>query len=96
MRKIILYKLNPDGTIPDFIDEGGFYPTQNAKWQDMILVGITILNYDQVPIQEFVTKNDLQVYLQNTFAELQVPDFTTGEKKPFDPVSAANYLWAKL
>ena len=96
MRKIILYKLNSDGTIPDFIDEGGFYPTQEAKWQEMILVGITISNYDQVPIQEFLAKNDLQVYLKNTFEALQVLDFTTGDKKLFDPVIAANYLWAKL
>ena len=96
MKKIILYKLNSDGTIPDFIDEGGFYPTQEASWQEMILVGITISNYDEVPLQEFVTKIDLQNYLENTFQELQVLDFATGEKKPFDPKSSADYLWAKL
>lgn len=96
MRKIILYKLNSDGTIPDFIDEGGFYPTQEANWQEMILVGITISNYDEVPLQEFVTKIDLQNYFENTFQELQVLDFATGEKKPFDPALAADYLWAKL
>ena len=62
----------------------------------MILVGITISNYDEVPLQEFVTKIDLQNYLENAFQELQVPDFATGEKKLFDPVLAADYLWAKL
>jgi len=96
VRKMILYKLNPDGTIPDFIDEGGFYPTQEADWQEMILVGITISNYNELPIVEFLTKNDLQMYLENTFKELEVPDFLTGDKKPFDPTSAADYLWAKL
>lgn len=96
MKKIILYKLNSDGTIPDFIDEGGFYPTQESNWQEMILVGITISLYDKVPIQEFLTKNDLQVYLGNTFVGLQVPDPLTQKKKPFDAVTAADYLWAKL
>ncbi len=96
MRKIILYKLNPDGTIPDFIDDGGFYPTQDANWQDMILVGITITNYNQTPIKEFLTKIDLLTYLKSTFEKLEVLDFATGEKKPFDAISAADYLWAKL
>lgn len=41
--KIVTYTLNQDGTIPEFIVRGGYFPVQNnmESPQDFNLVGIT-------------------------------------------------------
>ena len=62
--RIILYNLESDGTIPTYIDDGGYLakPNENSSPQDFDLVGATIENSTQTGLREFETKQDLDDY----------------------------------
>lgn len=40
-KKVISYKLNSDGSIPDFVEEGGYLPKNPENISTMILIGIS-------------------------------------------------------
>ena len=88
--KIILYTLNVNGTIPDYVSDGGYFPTASElSWpQDLALLGIA----DDAAVQDAIP------------SEIALHDYVAGisagwvdvEGEPFDSAAAASWLWARL
>ena len=88
--KIIIYTLNTDGTVPEYVIDGGYFPTdsQLPHPKDLFLVGIANENalQDAIP-----TQIDLQNYLESINE-----GWVDVEDQPFNSDEAASWLWAKL
>ena len=88
--KIIIYTLNTDGTVPEYVIYGGYFPTdsQLPQPQDFFLVGIANENAFQDAIP---TQIDLQNYLESISE-----GWVDIEGQPFNSDEAASWLWDKL
>lgn len=62
--KVIKYILNEDGTIPDFIVDGGYFPVSNSGLspQDLDFVGMTL---DEGHNDDFIDAGSLTAYVDN-------------------------------
>ena len=62
--KIIKYTLLEDGTIPLYVNDGGYFIklNNNQSPQDYDMLGIT---YDESKIEEFNTKLELENYVKS-------------------------------
>jgi hypothetical protein len=89
--KIIKYTLNENGTIPDYIIDGGYFSVQNdlPQPQDFDLVGVAS---DDAPQQEFLNKNELLEYITNK--NLSFKNTITGEDISLETM--CDYVWNKL
>lgn len=102
--EVIKYRLTRDGTIPDFLylgDDGvgGAYVTSDptaSSPQDMVMVGIAndgaTGSFEIIP-----SKAALLYYLQSISTGWTQPNLADpeGDPIPFDPVAAADYVWAR-
>lgn len=89
--KLIIYTLNEDGTIPDYVLDGGYWPCPNEKIspQDIDLIGVAL---DSAIESSFVNKEELIAY-----GESKGLAYTDSESNEFISVeSLADYLWAKV
>lgn len=95
--KIVSYKLNSNGTIPDFIQDGGYFPSA-PTWQEMTLLGITVAGATipaETPI--YTSKEEIITYLNTYTSGLREIDSMTKEDKGlWSQSDAADFLWAKL
>ena len=64
-KKVISYKLTSEGTIPDFVEDGGYYPSA-PTWQEMVLVGVS-KDGATLPaeVDVYETEADLLAYLES-------------------------------
>ena len=94
--KIIKYNLEANGTIPTYIDDGGYFPkaNSNASPQDWDLIGATTDGSDETGLGELANKAAIKSYLDS-----YTGDWTdrndAGEEVAFDQDAAATALWAK-
>lgn len=94
-KKVVRYTLTPEGNIPEFISNGGYFPNNFLDGSPMI--GITV---DNPSLSEdtltFETTQDLVTYL-NTYTEGSVvpkrPHSMPIEMVPFDPQEAAQAIF---
>ena len=89
--KIVKYKLTDAGTIPTWIDDGGYYPDTS---EDMI--GATGDGSDEVGLGELASEADVKTYLDTytsswTEQDPNDPNATV----PFDQATAATNIWSK-
>ena len=94
--KIIKYTLEANGTIPTYIDDGGYYPKANGgnSPQDWYLIGATTDGSDETGLGELANKAAVKSYLDSyTGAWTERND--AGEEVAFDQDIAATALWAK-
>ena len=56
--KIIKYNLTEAGTVPTYIEDGGYYPkaNSNASPQDWDLIGATVEGSDETALGELESK----------------------------------------
>jgi len=89
--KIVVYTLNADGTIPEYILDGGYFDVANGgSWpQHMDLVGVAT---DDAPQTGFANKTELLEYLQEK--NLTFKDSITEEVIPLS--NLVNSIWSKL
>jgi hypothetical protein len=89
--KLVVYTLNTDGTIPDYIKDGGyFYATNEGSWpQNIDLVGVAT---DDAPQEGFANIESLLTYAQEK--NLVFTDSVTEEVIPLSDV--VNNIWSKL
>lgn len=86
MASLITYKLNEDGTIPDYIIDGGYYPN------DSVLIGVSSNNNSG-----FQSKEELIVYLASyTQSWLEPGLYPIDGYLPFNIIKASDYLWDKI
>jgi len=88
--KIVKYQLD-NGTIPTWIEDGGYYPDPTE-----IMIGATVDGSSEVGLGELVSQSAVETYLDTytstwTEDDPNNPDATV----PFDQAQAASYIWSK-
>lgn len=101
----IKYRLNVDGTVPELLclhpeGVGGVFgvgtPGGTTQHDDTVFVGLSE-NDDYAPAELVPTQADLATYLTSVSSDWTQPDPTDpGTQIPFDPVAAADWVWARL
>ena len=56
--KIVKYKLDGGTTIPSWIEDGGYYPTNEE-----VMIGATVDGSSEVGLGELATEADVKTYL---------------------------------
>lgn len=89
--KIITYVLNENGTIPDYVTDGGYFPdaTEGASPQDWTLVGVAT---DEAPHDAFSDVNSLEEYLVSIGGE----SWTDIDNNPVNLLDSAQSMFDKL
>ena len=94
--KIIKYNLTASGTIPNYIEDGGYYPKANggASPQDWDLIGATLNGSDETGLGELANQAAVKTYLDTYTGDWTQPDGSGGEEA-FNQTDAAAGIWAK-
>ena len=89
--KMIKYTLNSDGTIPDYVVDGGYLAKSNgsASPQDYDLIGVAT---DAAPQTGYANEAALLQYAEDS--EFVFTDPTTEEITPLETVVSS--IWSKL
>ena len=97
--KIIKYNLEANGTIPTYIDDGGYYPkaNENASPQDWDLIGAGHDGGSETGIGELANEAAVKTYLDSYTGDWteQDPDNRPGGTIPFNQATAAAHIWSK-
>ena len=94
--KIIKYNLTASGTIPNYIEDGGYYPKANGgnSPQDWDLIGATTNGSNETGLGELANKAAVKSYLDTYTSDWTQPDGSGGEEA-FNQTDAAAGIWAK-
>ena len=94
--KIIKYNLEANGTIPTYINDGGYFPkaNSNASPQDWDLIGATDNGSSETGLGELANNAAIKSYLDSYTGDWTQPD-GSGGTEAFDQDAAATMLWAK-
>ena len=89
--KIVKYNLTNQGTIPTWIDDGGYYPDTEE-----VMIGATVDCSSEVGLGELASEADVKTYLDTytsswTEQDPNDPNATV----PFDQAAAAANIWSK-
>ena len=97
--KIIKYNLEANGTIPTYIDDGGYFPkaNENSSPQDWDLIGATNDGASETGVGELANKAAVESYLDSYTGDWTEddPDNPQGPQRAFSQADAATMLWAK-
>ena len=88
--KIVKYKLTDAGTIPTWIDDGGYYPNSEE-----VMIGATVDGSSEVGLGELASEADVKTYLDSYTSSWTQQDGPNDEETPFDQTAAATYVWSK-
>lgn len=95
-KKVVSYKLNGDGTVPDFIEDGGYLAKDPNDTANMVLVGVAKDGADlSAAVQVFDTQADALAYAQTYLSDTT---FTTptGDEIEFVVADQVAGVFAKL
>ena len=88
--KIVKYQLD-NGTIPTWIEDGGYYPNPTE-----IMIGATVDGSSEVGLGELVSQSAVETYLDTYTSTWTQPDPNDPNATvPFDQAQAASYIWSK-
>lgn len=96
-KKVISYKL-VDGTIPEYVSDGGYFPKDPNNTPNMVLLGVST-DEPTLPeeITEYVDEAALVAYLNTYTSDWRTSDPLTKEDLgPWSQEDAAAFLFAKL
>jgi len=91
--KIVKYKLTDAGTIPTWIDDGGYYPDSSE-----VMIGATVDGSSEVGLGELASEADVKTYLDTYTSSWTEKDYSSEDPDatvPFDQAAAATYVWSK-
>ena len=91
--KIVKYKLEDNGTIPTWIDDGGYFPNESE-----VMIGATVDGSSEVGLGELASEADVKTYLDSytsTWTEDDPSSDDPDATKPFDQATAATHIWSK-
>ena len=94
--KIIKYNLTGSGTIPAYIDDGGYYPKANggASPQDWDMIGATLNGSDETGLGELANEAAVKSYLDTYTGDWKERN-DAGEEVAFNQTTAAAHIWSK-
>lgn len=96
-KKIISYKLNIDGTVPDFVEDGGYLPKDPNNTPNMVLLGVSKDGADISGAEaEFANEADALTYVATYLSDGTYTDPSSGEERNFVVADAVTTLFAKL
>jgi len=96
-KKVISYKLNADGTIPDYVEDGGYLPKDPNNTPNMVVMGISKDGADISGAEaEFVNEASAVAYVETYLSDSTITDPVTGEETVFVVADAVSNLFAKL
>ena len=90
--KIVKYQLE-GGTIPTWIEDGGYYPDTNE-----VMIGATVDGSTETGEGELVSESAVETYLDtytSTWTEQDPKSEDPNATVPFDQAQAASYIWSK-
>ena len=96
--KIIKYNLEANGTIPTYIDDGGYYPkaNSNSSPQDWDMIGATKNGNTETGIGELANKAAVESYLDSYTGDWTEDDpDNPGTQRTFSQADAATHIWTK-
>ena len=91
--KIVKYKLTGAGTIPTWIDDGGYYPNSEEA-----MIGATEDGSSDIGLGELASEADVKTYLDTYTSSWTEQDESSDDPNatvPFDQTQAATYIWSK-
>ena len=91
--KIVKYTLTNQGTIPTWIEDGGYYPDTSE-----VMIGATVDGSDETGLGELASEADVKTYLDTYTSSWTQPDDSSDDPNatvPFDQTQAATYIWSK-
>ena len=94
--KIIKYKLTTSGTIPSYIEDGGYYPKANSNNspQDWDMIGATVDGSSETGLGELANEAAVKSYLDTYTSDWKDTDIN-GNEIDFNQTTAAAGIWAK-
>ena len=96
-KKIISYKLNTDGTVPDFVEDGGYLAKDANDTPNMVVLGISKDGADISEAEaEFADEASAVTYVGTYLSDSTTTDPITGEERVFVVADAVAVLFAKL
>jgi len=90
--KIVKYQLE-GGTIPSWIEDGGYYPDPSE-----IMIGATVDGSSEVGLGELASEADVETYLDTYTSSWTQDDPNSADPNatiPFDQAAAAANIWSK-
>ena len=95
-KKVISYKLNADGTIPDYVEDGGYLAKDSNDTPNMVVLGISKDGVDTSgAVAEFADEASAVAYVETYLSDATWID-PTGEERVFVVTDAVADLFAKL
>ena len=94
--KIIKFTLEADGTIPTYMNSGGFYPKANGgnSPQDWDMIGATKDGSSETGLGELANQAAVKSYL-DTYTSDWTQDDGSGGREAFNQTDAAAHIWSK-
>ena len=87
--KIVKYTLTNQGTIPTWIEDGGYYPDPSE-----VMIGATVDGSSETGLGELASEADVKTYL-DTYTSTWTDEDAEGNEVPFDQTQAATHIWSK-
>lgn len=96
-KKVISYKLNIDGTIPDYVEDGGYLAKEGNDTFNMVLLGISKDDADvSGAMVQFTDQASAVAYVEKYLSDSTIIDPITGEERVFVVADAVAKLFAKI
>jgi hypothetical protein len=97
VKKIISYKLNTDGTVPDYVEDGGYLAKDANDTLNMVVLGVSKDGADTSSAEaEFSDEASALTYVSTYLLDLTNIDPITGEEKTFVVADAVAELFNKV
>jgi len=95
--KIIKYNLTAEGTIPTYIEDGGYFlkANSNASPQDNDMIGATVDGSSETGLGALTNAAAIKNYLDTYTSEWTDGVDENGDDIAFNQTNAANMIWAK-
>jgi len=95
--KIIKYNLTAEGTIPGYIEDGGYFPktNNNASPQDWDMIGATKDGSSETGLGALANAAAIKSYLDTYTSEWTDGKDENGDDVAFNQTTAANMIWTK-
>ena len=89
--KIVKYTLTNQGTIPTWIEDGGYYPDSSE-----VMIGATVDGSSETGLGELASEADVKTYLDTyTSSWTQDDPDNPGSTIAFNQTAAATHIWSK-
>ena len=94
--KIIKYNLTAEGTVPGYIEDGGYFPktNSNASPQDWDMIGATKDGSSETGLGALANAAAIKDYLDTYTSEWKERN-SDGDEVDFNQTTAANMIWTK-